>query len=289
MATKKFKCKVCGYVHEGDAAPEKCPTCQAPASEFEEITEAGGAADATKKKKGIDTNRNVYTILYACGVVIIVAFLLAFFSLVLAPKSEANVRIDKKSQILAALNIRDIDKSEVESKYSETVLADRIIKADGSVVNEGADKDKAGFNVEDKNISADNLPIYICEVNGETKYVIPMTGKGLWDGIWGYIALNADKNTVYGAYFSHKSETAGLGARITEYEGFQKQFEGKKVQTESGDAVALSVVKKGKDVQGLSADSRCDAVTGATLTSDGVNNMLHDCLGRYMTFFTTNE
>lgn len=288
MAIKKFKCKVCGYVHEGEAAPEKCPVCQAPASEFEEIVEAGGAGTASKKK-GIDTNSNVYTILYACGLVVVVAFLLAYFSQALAPKSAANVRIDKKSQILAALNIRGIDKSAVESKYSEVILADEIIKSDGSVVDEGTNKDQAGFNVEDKNISAENLPLYICEVNGEKKYVIPMTGKGLWDGIWGYIALNADKNTVYGAYFSHKGETAGLGARITEYEGFQKQFEGKKVQNESGDAVALSVVKKGKDVQGLSADSRCDAVTGATLTSDGVNNMLHECLSRYMTFLTTNE
>lgn len=288
MATKKFKCKVCGYVHEGNAAPEKCPQCQASASSFEEIVEVGGAEPA-QKKKGIDTNSNVYTILYACGLVIVVAFLLAFFSQVLAPKSEANVRIDKKSQILAALNIRGIDKSEVENKYSEVVLADEIINADGSVINEGTGKDEAGFNVEDKNISAENLPLYICEVNGEKKYVIPMTGKGLWDGIWGYIALNADKNTVYGAFFSHKGETAGLGARITEYEGFQKQFEGKKVQNENGDAVALSVVKKGKDVQGLAIDSRCDAVTGATLTSDGVNNMLHECLSRYMTFLTTNE
>lgn len=288
MAIKKFKCKVCGYVHEGEAAPEKCPVCQAPASEFEEIVETGGAGTAPKKK-GIDTNSNVYTILYACGLVVVVAFLLAYFSQALAPKSAANVRIDKKSQILAALNIRGIDKSAVESKYSEVILADEIIKSDGSVVDEGTNKDQAGFNVEDKNISAENLPLYICEVNGEKKYVIPMTGKGLWDGIWGYIALNADKNTVYGAYFSHKGETAGLGARITEYEGFQKQFEGKKVQNESGDAVALSVVKKGKDVQGLSADSRCDAVTGATLTSDGVNNMLHECLSRYMTFLTTNE
>ncbi len=288
MATKKFKCKVCGYVHEGDAAPEKCPVCQAPASEFEEIVEENGAA-TVKTKKGIDTNSNVYTILYACGLVIVVAFLLAYFSLALASKSEANVRIDKKNQILAALNIRGVDKSEVENKYSEVIQADQIIKSDGSIVNEGTGKDQAGFNVQDKNISTENLPLYICQVNGETKYVIPMTGKGLWDGIWGYIALNADKNTVYGAYFSHKGETAGLGARITEYEGFQKQFEGKKVQTESGDAVALSVVKKGKDVQGLSTDSRCDAVTGATLTSDGVNNMLHECLSRYMTFLTTNE
>lgn len=283
MATKKFKCKVCGYVHEGDAAPAKCPVCQAPSSEFEEIVEG------KPKKKGIDTSSNTYTIIYASVVVIIVAFLLAFISKALEPQSMANVRIDKKSQILAALNIRDIDKSEVEKTYNEVIVADKIIKSDGTVVSEGTGKDKDGFAVEDKNISADNLPLYVCNVNGETKYVMPMTGKGLWDAIWGYVAVNADKTTIYGAYFSHKGETAGLGAIITEYEKFQKQFEGKQMLNADKSAIAISVVKKGKFVDGLTDESRCDAITGATLTSDGVNNMLHDCLSRYMTFLTTNE
>lgn len=283
MATKKFKCKVCGYVHEGDAAPAKCPVCQAPASEFEEIVED------KPKKKGIDTSSNTYTIIYACVVVIIVAFLLAFISKALEPQSMANVRIDKKSQILAALNIRGIDKSEVEATYSKVIVADKIITSDGSVVKDGTGKDKDGFAVEDKNISADNLPLYVCNVNGETKYVMPMTGKGLWDAIWGYVAVNADKTTIYGVYFSHKGETAGLGALITEYEKFQKQFEGKQLLNADKSAVAISVAKKGKYVEGLKDESRCDAITGATLTSDGVNNMLHDCLSRYMTFLTTNE
>lgn len=286
MATKKFKCKVCGYIHEGDAAPAKCPQCQAPSSEFEEITEGG---EQPKKKKGINTSSNTYTIIYAAVVVIIVAFLLAFISKALEPKSTANVRIDKKSQILAALNIRDIDKTSVESKYNEVIVSDEIINENGEVVKDGSSKDQDGFTVEDKEISADNLPLYICNVNGETKYVMPLTGKGLWDAIWGYVAVNADKNTIYGVYFSHKGETAGLGALITEYEKFQKQFEGKKLLNADKSAIAISVAKKGKFVEGLSDDSRCDAITGATLTSDGVNNMLHDCLSRYMTFLTTNE
>ena len=163
------------------------------------------------------------------------------------------------------------------------------IDKDGNVVKDGASKDEDGFAVEDKNISDSNLPLYVCKVNGETKYVIPVTGKGLWDAIWGYVALNADKNTIYGVYFTHKGETAGLGSIITEYDKFQKQFEGKKLMNDDKSAVAISVVKKGKVVNGLSDDSRCDAITGATLTSDGVNNMLHDCISRYMTFLNTNE
>ena len=287
MATKKFKCKVCGYIHEGDAAPEKCPVCQAPASEFEEIVEAGGTEKPAKK--GLNTDGNTYTIIYSCIVVVIVAFLLAFVSKVLEPQSMANVRIDKKSQILAALNLRDVEKTEVEKTYDEVVVADEIIDKDGNVVKDGASKDADGFAVEDKNISDSNLPLYVCKVNGETKYVIPVTGKGLWDAIWGYVALDADKNTIYGVYFTHKGETAGLGSIITEYDKFQKQFEGKKLMNDDKSAVAISVVKKGKVVHGLSDDSRCDAITGATLTSDGVNNMLHDCISRYMTFLNTNE
>lgn len=286
MATKKFRCKVCGYIHEGDAAPEKCPICQAPASEFEEVTEP---ATEKPKKKGFDTSSNTYTIIYASIVVIIVAFLLAFVSKALEPQSTANVRIDKKSQILAALNLRNLDKAEVENTYAEVVVADKIINKEGTVVSEGENKDADGFAVGDKDITENNLPLYVCQVNGETKYVIPVTGKGLWDAIWGYVALNADKNTVYGVYFSHKGETAGLGAVITEYDKFQKQFEGKVVMSPDKSDVALSVVKKGKNVNGLADDSRCDAITGATLTSNGVNDMIHDCLSRYMTFLTTNE
>ena len=80
----------------------------------------------------------------------------------------ANVRIDKKSQILAALNIRDLDKANVESKYDEVIVSDQIITSNGEVVKDGASKDKDGFAVEDKEISADNLPLYVCNVNGET-------------------------------------------------------------------------------------------------------------------------
>ncbi len=289
MATKKFKCTVCGYEHEGDAAPEKCPVCQQPASVFKEIVSEETPAAAAPKKKGIDVNSNTYILSYAAIMVVIVAFLLAFCSQILAPISNANVRQDKKSQILAALNLRGLEKSAIESTYDEVIVADQIIKADGTVVNEGTGKDEAGFDVANADINADNLPLYICKVNGETKYIIPLLGKGLWNSIWGYIALNDDKNTVYGVYFSHAGETAGLGARIVEYEGFQQQFEGKKVFAADGETVALSVIKQGKVMNELAPENRCDGITGATLTGDGVHAMIQDCLKNYATFLTTNE
>lgn len=277
---KKFKCKVCGYIHEGDAAPAQCPVCKALASEFEEVIEA--AAPAPAKKKGLDTNSNAYTIIYASVMVVIVAFLLAFVASALKPTQDANVAIDKKSQILASLNIRGLQNTEVEAKYSEVVLKDIIYGASADEVTADGEMeghDKQGFVVENKAITDSNRPLYVCSVDGATKYVIPVSGAGLWGGIWGYIALDDDCETVYGTYFSHESETAGLGARITE-DWFQTSFNGKKITASGSDDIMLSVVKKGKEGN-LDPSNYVDGITGATLTSDGVNNMIHTCLARY--------
>ncbi|MBP5691205.1 MAG: Na(+)-translocating NADH:ubiquinone reductase subunit C, partial [Bacteroidaceae bacterium] len=198
MATKKFKCKVCGYVHEGDKAPEKCPMCQAPQSEFEEIVEAGAEA-AAPAKKGLNTNSNVYTIVYAAVMVIIVAFLLVFVSQTLKDRQTANVINDTKQQILSALNLRD--QADVASTYSKVIKADALMQANGSLQDY-----KGDFNTSYKSeFDKGNLHVFVAEIDGQKKYVIPMNGLGLWGTIWGYIALNEDRNTVYGVYFSHSS------------------------------------------------------------------------------------
>ncbi len=228
----------------------------------------------------INTNSNVYTVVYASLVVVIVAFLLAFVSKALEPTSMSNERIDKKKQILASLNIRDLSNDKVESEYDKSVTFDKIIRTDGSVYKEGNSKDKDGFTIGSKDIDDNHLPLYQCYVNGQTKYVIPLYGKGLWGAIWGYLALDDDKNTVYGAYFSHQSETAGLGARITE-EFFQKEFVGKKLFAEGDSTVMLSVVKKKEPAK---AAYQCDAISGATLTSNGITDMIHDCVAKYSAF-----
>lgn len=228
----------------------------------------------------LNTNSNVYTIIYASVVVVIVAFLLSFVSKALEPNSQANERIDKKKQILSSLNLKDIPNDQVEEKYSTVVVADMVVNDKGEVVKAGTDKDKDGFVVSTKEISSEQLPVYVCQVEeGEsgTKYVFPLKGKGLWGAIWGYIALDSDLRTVYGAYFSHEGETAGLGARITETD-FQNQFIGKKIVKEGSPEVALSVVKNGK-VQDATVE--CDGITGATLTSDGVSQMLQTSLNSY--------
>ena len=222
----------------------------------------------------MNTNKNSYTIIYAAVMVVIVAFLLAFVSSALKPVQDNNVALDKKKQILSALNYRGLESvKDIESCYDQMVTADMIVKADGSVVNDGKAKDQAGFKVDNKSISQDCLPVYVCHVNNTTKYVIPMTGRGLWGGL----------QTVYGAYFSHEGETAGLGALIAE-EKFQDQFKGKHLFDNNENEIALTVVKNGK-VEPGKENTQVDGITGATLTSNGVANMVHNGLQQYLSFF----
>lgn len=272
MATKKFKCELCGYIHEGDKAPASCPKCAAPADAFTEIVEAG--AEAPAKKKGLDTSSNTYTIIYASVMVILVAFLLAFVSSVLKPTQDANVENDTKGQILTSLNI-DIKASGFNVADEFKNVQDMLWNGTELVPYEGKFLSSYGSAIK-----AGELHVFVAQAEGETKYVLPVTGRGLWGGLWGYIALNADKKTVYGTYFYHESETAGLGARIGE-RWFQEQFNGKPVFAgENTEAVALKVVKAGAS----KAENEIDGVTGATLTSDGVSAMVQDGLSVYLSF-----
>ena len=227
------------------------------------------------------TNSNSYTIIYSVIIVVIVAFLLAFVSQALKPMQDANVALDKKKQILNSLNIRDLNDTQADAKYKEVVVADRVIDEKGKVLLPGTTGgENAGFKLESKDYKEGKLALYICRVNGETKYVIPVYGMGLWGPISGYIALNADKSTVYGVYFNHESETAGLGAEIKDNKAWQEKFQGKKLFKNGDDkAIALSVEKKVED-----PTTQVDAVTGATLTSNGVRDMLHEALGKYLVF-----
>ena len=264
MAAKKYVCKVCGYVHEGNDAPGVCPLCKAGASEFEAVK---------APKKGLDTNSDIYAILYSVVVVVIVAFLLAGVSSALKPKQDANVELDKKKQILASLNIKD--QTDAASVYANVIKADPIVNAEGNVVAQ-----EGGFAVANEDVNDANLPLYLAEVDGAKKYIIPMTGNGLWGGIWGYLALNDDCNTIYGVYFSHASETPGLGAEIAS-DKFQSRFPGREVYRDGN--VALTVVKKVTD------DAvEVNAISGATITCNGVNDMLQRKLAPYKAYLSSN-
>lgn len=239
------------------------------------------------KKKALDTNSNAYIIAYSVVLVVVVAFVLAFVSQTLKPMQDVNVALDKKKQILASLNVRDLDDEASAAKYAEVVEADMVIDAKGNVVEQGAKGgEKAGFTLGSSDYKTGRLALFVCRIDGSEKYVVPVYGMGLWGPIWGYVAIDADKNTVYGAYFNHESETAGLGAEIKDNRKWQEQFAGKRVFDGATGKVALAVVKK-SEVKNPA--SECDAITGATLTSVGVSDMLRDCLGAYAAFFNAGK
>ena len=193
----------------------------------------------------LNTNSNSYISIYSAVLVVVVAFLLAFVFQALKPMQDANVALDVKKQILNSLNLRGLDGQEAEQKYAEVVVSE---------------------------VEKDGVKYYGCKIDGQTKYVFPLKGMGLWGGISGFISVDEDLNTIYGAYFNHEGETAGLGAEIKDSQAWQEKFQGKKILDENGN-VAIAVVKKVENPA-----SEVDCVTGATLTSNGVSDMLRDGL-----------
>lgn len=221
------------------------------------------------------TNSNSYTIIYAAVMVVIVAFMLAFVSSSLRDRQNRNVEFDTKKQILSALNVRNVE--DVENTYKKYVKQDMLMQADGTLT-ENQDGFSTAYEKEVK--TNKRFHVFVAEKDGDTKYVFPVYGTGLWGAIWGYVALNSDKNTVYGVYFSHASETPGLGAEIAT-KHFQTLFSGKKA-VDNGQIV-LGVVKNGKVEN---PECQVDGISGGTITSDGVNLMLKNCLSNYKNFLT---
>ncbi len=264
MATKKFKCNVCGYIHEGDAAPAKCPVCGAPASEFTELKVSADPASETPKKKGLfgDTNSNAYIVLYSTVMVVIVAVLLAVAALALKPRQDANDLNEKKRNILSSLSAEGESYDQFIDAYVVDKEGNRI---DGNVF--------ALLNDLPTAFAEGKYPIFEAK---DGRVVIPVTGMGLWGPVWGYVALEKDMNTVSGIIMAHKGETPGLGAEIATAK-YQSKFVGKTIF--EGDQFVSVTLRKGgaKDPA-----HEVDAITGGTKTSDGVTAMLYNSLSNYL-------
>ena len=229
----------------------------------------------------LNTNSNSYIIAYSCVMVVVVAFLLAFVSSALKPTQDVNVALDKKKQILAALNIRNLSDEQSSEEYAKVINADAVIDEQGNVTNPGTKGgEKAGFLLNSADYKAGRLAIYDCTVEGKRKFVVPVYGMVLWGPIWGYIAVNEDGNTVYGAYFNHEGETAGLGSEIKDSKAWQNLFKGKTIYGADGKPVLC--VKKTSEIKDRSCE--VDGVTGATLTSVGVSNMLQEGFAKYRNY-----
>jgi len=225
--------------------------------------------------------------------VILVAAILSFVSEALRPIKQLNVEIEKKQDILRSLgeaqNFATVDNKNayILGEYEKFIKSSIVVNSMGEII-EGVDAFEITNRLKDeldKPIDRKNLPVFIYEdENLAKRYVIPVRGKGLWGPIWGYISLQDDFTTVFGAVFDHKSETPGLGAEIREG-WFQVEFHGKRIFDESGKLVSIEVVKGGTTDENLYG---VDAISGGTITSKGLQYMLYDCLIPYENYFKSN-
>ncbi|MFD1095127.1 Na(+)-translocating NADH-quinone reductase subunit C [Salegentibacter chungangensis] len=228
------------------------------------------------------TNSNGYTFMFAIILVVVVAAVLAFTATSLQPTQKENVRQEKMQSILATIGI-ETDRAGAQKLYDQYITEEVALNKDGSVA-----EDVDAFSVDlakelKKPVEKQVFPLYVADVEGKKYYIVPLRGNGLWNAIFGYISLKDDVNTVKGATFDHLGETPGLGAEITK-DWFKKSFEEEKIFDDNGNLVGVSVVKGDIDPSNKD-DNKVDAISGATITGDGVSNMISERLKHYLPYF----
>ncbi|MDA8703737.1 NADH:ubiquinone reductase (Na(+)-transporting) subunit C [Flavobacteriaceae bacterium] len=235
-----------------------------------------------------DSNKHTY--IFSALMVVSVAFVLSFTSESLKDLQNTNVKKEKMQNILSTVGI-NVTRDESESLYKDYISEELSLKSDGTI-----DSEINAFNINlalevKKDIDIQRYPLYIANVENEKFYVIPLRGAGLWAEIWGYIALREDINTIKGVSFDHKSETAGLGAEITE-DWFINSFNEEKIKDLQGEFVGIYVSKTNNDPENNDkTDNEIDAISGATITGDGVSDMITERVQNYLPYFNniTNE
>ena len=226
----------------------------------------------------MNRDSNIYTVVYASVMVVLVAVVLAYTSQSLRSFQKKNEDNDKRQQILRSINVQ-VKADEAETKYNE------LIKEAFLVDNNGQRVEGDAFAADAvKSFAEHKYPVFVANIDGQPKYIMALSGAGLWGPIWGYISVDADKNTVYGADFSHAGETPGLGAEITT-KPFSGQFTGKKLFN-NGEFKSIAVVKPGKTAVG---QDYVDGISGGTITSQGVDHMLFNSLDGYVKFLTSQN
>ncbi|MFC2138711.1 NADH:ubiquinone reductase (Na(+)-transporting) subunit C [Bacteroidota bacterium] len=239
---------------------------------------------------------NRYIFIFSSVMVIIVATILSLAAMMLQPLQQKNEEIAKKTDILKSIyeaeNLSEVkNKNEyIESEYDKYITGTFVVNEAGETV-EGVNAFTIDLKKEMAKEPAErNLPVYTCKLDdGLEKVIIPVRGKGLWGPIWGYLSLDDDYNTVFGAVFDHKSETPGLGAEINTG-WFQEPFKGKKLFDENEEFKSINVYKGGKGAAALAGDLAhgVDAISGGTITSKGLEKMLYDNLIVYSTYLKNN-
>ncbi|WP_159951952.1 Na(+)-translocating NADH-quinone reductase subunit C [Polaribacter septentrionalilitoris] len=239
------------------------------------------------------TDSNVYTIIFAIIMVLIVGSMLAFFASSLKPNIDENKRIEKQQNILYAMGVNENDES--SANFVSTAVAGeefaKYIKKQIVIQGDDITEDDKAYLIDVKKQQSlakegkeRKLPLFIGEKDGETFYVAPIRGKGLWDAIWGYVSMD-ENMIVQGAYFDHKGETPGLGANIKQ-RYFMDDFIGEHLIDESGNFKGITVAKGNNDPKNQDkTDYEVDAIAGATITGDGVSAMIKKDLALYVPYF----
>ena len=229
-----------------------------------------------------DSNKHTY--IFAILMVVSVAFVLSFTSESLKDLQNSNVKKEKMQNILSSVGI-NVSRDESEDLYMDYISEELSLKLDGTI-----DGDIEAFDINlalevKKDSDIQRFPLYIANVENEKFYVIPLRGAGLWAEIWGYIALREDINTIKGVSFDHKSETAGLGAEITE-DWFIDSFTDEKINDSQGNFVGVYLTKSNNDPRNEDKmDNEVDAISGATITGDGVSDMIIERVQNYLPYF----
>ncbi len=232
----------------------------------------------------MNRDSNGYTFLFAAAMVLVVASTLAFTASSLKSLQEENVRKEKMQNILSTIGIQT-DREQAEKIYKKYITGTLALDHLGNT-DETVDAFQLKLNNEIKKpVNEQRFPLYKAVVDNISYYIIPLRGSGLWDAIWGYIALKSDINTIQGAVFDHKGETAGLGAEITQ-KWFMDRFKDEKVFNSSGQLVGINVSKTNNDPKNMDKnDHEVDAISGATITGDGVTDMIIERLTHYLPYF----
>jgi len=231
----------------------------------------------------MNRDSNGYTFMFATILVVVVASVLAFLATFLKPMQTENMRNEKMQNILSTIGVTGVSREQAQAEFDKYITQQLALRKDGT-----EDESVKAFEVElknelkKKNPEDQRFPLFIAERDGSQFYIIPLRGNGLWDAIWGYIALKDDFNTVEGVSFDHKGETPGLGAEITK-PFFIESFKDEKIFDKDGNLVGINVAK-GNNNKTNKDDNRVDAISGATITGDGVTDMIVERLQHYKIF-----
>jgi len=223
---------------------------------------------------------NFYIFSFASIMVIVVAAVLSVAALILQPLQERNVAIEKMRNILSSIHVESTA-ADAQEKYNRYIVETFVINSEGEKL-EGFDAFTIDMRVEmRKPLEERHLPVFVGMKDDGRKIIVPLHGKGLWGPIYGYLAMEQDRKTIYGVNFGHDKETPGLGAEISE-SWFQEPFAGKTIFDETGRFTSIEVERGGAEPGDPHA---VDAISGGTITSKGLEAMLYDCLLSYESYF----